>query len=254
MPDNFKLIPPINGLIGHRGVAALAPENTLASFQIAAKEFIQWIEFDVRLTKDNELVIFHDDTLERTTNGKGWVHETLLKHLLKLDAGKWFHPHYKNERIPHFSEIVQNLIDLDFTMNIELKIPPNATTQHEKALVEKLIETIKSIWPNNKRLPLVSSFHWGLIEYARALLPELPIGFLSDNITQDMLETVAKVPNASFNCHYQNITPEWMALAKSLNVPVLVFTVNDPLIAKRLLDDGVFAIFTDNPSRLALGL
>lgn len=247
---HFSPIAPKSGLIGHRGIAAMAPENTKASFELAALQGIDWVEFDVRLTKDNELVIFHDDTLERTTNGKGLVHEHTLDQLKELDAGSWFSPRFKDQTIPVFAQCIPLFHQLGLFINIELKIPPNASKHHRNNLVDLLFDVLVKHWPKTKPWPLVSSFHWDLLAHLREKLPQIPIGFLHDNCSRKMIEMVSNTPNSALHCGFESLSSPLMALCQAQSIPVLAFTVNEPKIAKELLQGGLYGIFCDDPHHL----
>jgi len=107
-------------IIGHRGVAGHAPENTLASIREAAAMGLMWVEFDVMMTKDGELVLIHDESLDRTTDGDGRVPKTSLAELKERDAGGWFDKRFQNERIPTLKETTKLLKKtIKFTKNIE---------------------------------------------------------------------------------------------------------------------------------------
>lgn len=248
--EHFALTPPRNQLIGHRGIAALAPENTMASFRLAASQQINWIEFDVRLTKDHKLIIFHDDTLERTTNGNGYVYEHNLQDLLALDAGSWFSKDFRGERIPVFAEIFTELLNLGLQSNIEMKFPANPSDEHIEALAKGLCVIIENEWPTNSPLPLISSFEWRALALVRQKLPQVPIGFLSEQCSADLIEQVAKTPNSALHCDYLALTPAFMAQALACSVPVLAYTVNEATIAKLLFEQRIFGIFSDNPQAL----
>lgn len=237
---------PKNGLIGHRGLAALAPENTLASFTAAALHGLDWIEFDVQLTKDNDLVIFHDDTLDRTTNGHGLLYEHTVTELLTLDAGSWFRADYKGEAIPIFSEILPTLLALPLTLNIELKLPTSHTPLHTKMLTERFCEVLAA-WPKSTPLPLVSSFYWPILEHVKATFPLLPVGYLCEQCAPQIIEKISTVTNAACHTDFHNLNPEIIALAKKYNVPLLAYTVNQVEIAQQLLENGLFAVFSDFP-------
>lgn len=247
---NFTPIPPHNRLIGHRGLAARAPENTMASFKLAASEGIDWVELDIQLTQDHFLVIFHDDTLERTTNGKGLVFEHTLDELSKLDAGSWFDPRFKDEHIPEFATTLPKLIDLNLQLNIELKVPkaPPEGYLYRFALIFSQI--LRSLWPANRAYPLVSSFNWPLLEAVRTYLPNLPIGYLSNTCSYDLIDKVIPINNASFHCNYHAINADLLDFAHKHGVPILVYTVNDPKEASELLKQGVYALFSDDPTHL----
>src|SRR3990167_2302278 len=94
------------GVIAHRGASHLAPENTLASFIMASELPIEWVEFDVMLSKDQVPVVFHDDTLSRTTNGTGFIDQFTFDELRNLDAGSWFSSRFVGEKIPSLSEVI----------------------------------------------------------------------------------------------------------------------------------------------------
>lgn len=248
--NHFTPPTPFDGLIGHRGIAKHAPENTLSSFLLCKQHGINWVEFDVRLTKDNELIIFHDDTLDRTTNGQGWVHEHTLAELKELDAGSWFSPRFAHERVLSLIEALPALLDMALFLNIELKIPPNASMEHEDILVIKLLQILDEIWPQERSLPLISSFHWNLLKKIRRVNAKLPLGFLHEDCNQSLLRTIRDIPNAAFHCHYQSLHPSLFALIRELKVPVLAYTVNEPTEAARLLKAGIFGVFSDDPKHI----
>jgi glycerophosphoryl diester phosphodiesterase len=108
-------------IIGHRGASHIAPENTMASFEAALKLGVDGIETDVQETKDGQLVLCHDELLNRTTNGKGLIKDYTLKELKELSAGAWFSKEYENERIPLLEELLDILKNRDILINIEIK-------------------------------------------------------------------------------------------------------------------------------------
>ncbi|MGL4971324.1 MAG: glycerophosphodiester phosphodiesterase family protein, partial [Cetobacterium sp.] len=107
-------------ILAHRGASGTAPENTIAAFKKAIIDGCDGFEFDVQQTKDGKLVVFHDWTLERTSNGKGYVREHTLDELKELDAGSWFGEEFKGEKIPTLEETL-DLIPDNMLINIELK-------------------------------------------------------------------------------------------------------------------------------------
>jgi glycerophosphoryl diester phosphodiesterase len=124
-------------VVAHRGLSAEAPENTFDSFDLAISNGIEHIEFDVQLTKDNEVVIIHDDTVDRTSNGSGYVSEKNLKELKNLDFGSWFSGKFKCIKIPTFEELLDRYRDINLVVEIKGKQPE---------LVSKVMEIIS----NNK--------------------------------------------------------------------------------------------------------
>ena len=121
-------IPPY--VIAHRGISAKAPENTLASFEQAASvPGIDMIELDVRLTKDEEIIVLHDRTLQRTSTGNGPVRNYSLEEIRRLDAGSWFHPMFSEQRIPTLEEVFQNIgnqlwVDIEVKSDLFHREPP----------------------------------------------------------------------------------------------------------------------------------
>lgn len=247
--QDFTPTPPIDQLIGHRGIAALAPENTMASFMLAASHNVSWVEFDVRLTKDNELIIFHDDTLERTTNGYGYVYEHTLRELLTLDAGSWFSTAFAGEKIPVFGDVFSDLVHLGLQCNIEMKFPPQPSPSHISMLANRLGQILLK-WPTGHPLPLVSSFEWEALALIRQQFPQIPIGFLTEQCTNEIIALVAKTSNAALHCDYLSLTTGLLSRANSLDVPILAYTVNEASIADHLFSQQVFGLFSDNPLAL----
>lgn len=247
----FTPPPPAQGLIGHRGIAARAPENTLVGFKLAAEEGVSWIEFDIQLTHDQKLVIIHDDTLERTTDGGGLVCQKTLSELQSLDAGSWFSSQFKNEKIPELGETLSTLREFDIFLNIELKIPEQNVPFSPTQFADCFVNVLDQYWPKSKPLPLISSFQWPFVEAVRSIIPSIPIGFLHESCSFTLIDEVYAHDNAAFHCDWRALTPEFLRYANDLSVPILAYTVNDSEKASSLLEQGVFGLFTDDPIRLA---
>ena len=233
-------LPPI---IGHRGSADLAPENTLAGIHRAHREGVTWVEFDVKLTADNIPILMHDDRLDRTTNGKGRVAEASLEDILSLDAGAWFAPAFVNEPVPTFRAALELCIELDLGVNVELKPCPG----REDETARIALETLREVWPENGKRPkpLISSFDQPALAAARDAAPDLPRGCLVTRIPgrwQERFDALA--------CTTLNVSNRWLRqrhidVARDRNIPVLVYTVSDSVRAMTLWNMGVTSIFTD---------
>lgn len=247
---SFTPLRPKTGIIGHRGISALAPENTLAGFKLAAEQGLDWIEFDVRLTKEGALIIFHDATLERTTYSIGAVKDSTLEQLSLCDAGSWFSHHFAQEKIPVLSKDLPALLDLNLFLNIELKVDPKTHFKRVQKIGTELVKILKTQWASDRPLPLISSFHWPLLHKIRAQLPDVPLGFAHQDIDADMIKMVAQTPNASLHTHYRHLSVEFLSMAQQYALPIFAYTVNEPKIAQALLQAGVFAIFSDDPPYL----
>jgi len=241
----FQLNAPSNGLIGHRGLASFAPENTLIGFQMAKVKGFEWIEFDIQLSKDNELIVIHDHNLNRTTNGNGLVYEQHSEILSKLDAGSWFAQEFSGASIPNLEKDLLKILKLDLNINIEIKCPPEAKQDYKDTIADKIISLITNRWYSFYSLPLISSFDWDILLRIRKALPKQPIGFLCENITADVLRIAAQTSNASIHCSYSNLSDAQIYQAQAFNIPLLVYTVNQQELANKLIDTGVFGVFTD---------
>lgn len=240
-------------MIGHRGAPKYAPENTLASFKNAAHLGLNWVEFDVQLTKDKELVIFHDDTLERTSNGSGLVIDHTLKEIQRLEAGSWFSTEFQNEKIPTLIETLPLLQAWGLTPNIEIKCRKNQDPNLTKRVAYKLADCLVQYWPYTKTFPLVTSFdHSALFYYREKLLInnvplQAPIAFLVDNVETHHIILVNKTPNSMLHCSQEEVTPEYVHTLTQRGIPLFVYIINDKPLGLRYLQAGAMAIFTDIP-------
>ncbi len=149
----------MNGLIlprviGHRGLAARAPENTLAGFAEAARLGVGWIELDVQLTSDGVPVVFHDDRLERTTDGRGCLTETSFADLRRLDAGRWFSDRFAGQRVPSLAETLTFLIDAGLGLNLEIKASEEAGAR----TATQALSCLRALWPGDGAAAVVVEF------------------------------------------------------------------------------------------------
>lgn len=235
-----------NKLIGHRGVAGLRPENTYCSFAYAADLGLQSIEFDTLLTLDEKWVVIHDDTLDRTTNGSGLVRTKLLKELETLEAGLWFSPPYPNQKIPTLIGVLKQAKKLNLFSNIEIKGAENTPELHAKLITELLSD--------NKTFDLanlmLSSFTLPCLIKIRQLMPKIQIGYLIEQFAADTIDIAKRYQFTSINCDVKKITEANLTAAICADLPVFLYTVNDPDTAKFWISKGAAALFTDRPDLL----
>ncbi len=236
-----------NKIIAHRGASAYAPENTMAAFNKAFVLGARFFECDVMLSADNQLVVFHDETLKRTTSGRGCVSASSLESLQKLDAGTWFSKRFAGEKIPLLSELLQWLVFTDTNANIELK--PNSGTW-QKTTMEMLSQLYKH-WPANKPLPLISSFEWEALQLCRSLAPEMPLALLLDTWETNWLEKAKELRCYSIHFNRKALNAERVQAIKGAGFFLFAYTVNRKRQAKKLFEWGVDAVFSDYPDLLA---
>ncbi len=232
---------PYPRVVGHRGGGALAPENTLAGLRKAAAMGFGGVEFDVMLSADKVPVLIHDETLERTTDGRGAVSATPYARLASLDAGAWFGPEYRGERVPTLEQAGKLCVELGLWANVEIK-PAQGFERETGAAAAKLA---LELWRGASPAPLLSSFQRVALEAARAAAPELDRGFLTDRIEPDWRDAAQALGCVSVHCNCKYLTPAHAKEIRGAGYWLLCYTANDPETVRRLFSWGVDAIFTD---------
>ncbi len=238
--------PALPRLIGHRGAAAYAPENTLASIRKAAALGARWVEFDVRLTRDGALVLLHDDTLGRTAGHPARLRDVEAAALAALDAGAWFGKAFAGERVPTLRAAIATLAELRLGANIEIKAVPGDAAATARALAVLLDEA----WPATLPPPLVSSFEIEALAAIQEAAPHWPRGLLLKRLEGDWRGLLDRLDAATLNLDHKPLTAASVAAACAAGRPVLCYTVNDPARARALFDWGVTGIFSDRPDLL----
>lgn len=235
--------PELPFVIGHRGAAALAPENTLISLVRAKQEGATWVEFDVKLSRFGGAVLFHDPTLERTTDGTGNVKDHSLSELRELDAGQWFDPAFTGERIPTFLEAMVILAREGLGANVEIK--PDEGRERETA--SSVARLIGSDWPRDVPLPVISSFSEEAIDVAHQEASEVPRAMLFWKLPNNWRDVVARYQCSAIHMSDRHLTPTLIQDAAEIGLPVRIYTINDPSRANELRAMGAQSIFTDRP-------
>ena len=245
-------------VFAHRGGGGLFPENTLLAFEDSAKLGVDFLELDVHSTSDGTLVVMHDGSVERTTDGRGQIKEMSLENLKKLDAGYLFTTDNgatfpfrgKGITVPTLAEIFDALPGMNF--NIEPK-------QQTPSIIKPLCELIRARKMEDKII--VGSFHQAVIDEFRATCPEIATSASPSEVTTFL--TLSKTGiSESYNPPMQAlqipenlgklsvVTKNFVENAHRKNLKVHVWTVNDPADMQRLIDEGVDGIMTDYPDRL----
>jgi len=222
--------------IGHRGAMGYEPENTLRSFRRALGMDCHMVELDVHRCRTGELVVIHDDTLERTTNGTGPVREKTLAELRTLDAGK-------GEKIPLLEEVLDAIRE-KAGVNVELKGP--GTARPLAHLIERLRR--EKGWRNEAFL--VSSFDYDELSAFRKLDPEIPIGILFKEVPVGLFEFARYIRALSFNPLFRIVDNGLVDAAHRDGIKVLVWTVNEPEDIDRMKSLGVDGICSNYPDRI----
>ncbi|QKJ85263.1 glycerophosphoryl diester phosphodiesterase [Paramixta manurensis] len=231
---------PYPKIVAHRGGGKLAPENTLAAIDVGAHYGHTMIEFDAKLSQDNQIFLLHDDTLNRTSNGRGVAGELPWQRLVQLDAGGWFNPRFQHERLPLLSEVADRCRQHGMMANIEIK----PTTGQEQETGRAVALAARELW-QGQTAPLLSSFSYAALESAMQAAPELPRGLLLEKWQADWREMTERLECVSIHLNYRVLNAARIAQLKQAGLRILVYTVNRPERARSLLEQGVDAICTD---------
>lgn len=237
-------------VIGHRGAALLAPENTLAGFRKAAELGCRMVEFDVRLSLDGVPVVFHDDRLERVTDGKGAVGETRFRDLKALDAGAHFAPACKGEAIPSLAEALALLRELGLAFDLELKAEPG----RERPLAEAAAAELARLWSPTLPAPLVTSFQPEALAAFQHLAPAVARGYLVETLPREWRAAVERLGAQAVICNQRLISSEAVRAVKTGGYPLLAYTVNHGERAVELLARGVDGVISDVPDAIMAAL
>ena len=231
--------------IAHRGYRAQYPENTLIAFQAALEAGVQMIELDVVLSHDRKLIVIHDATLERTTNGEGSVGDYTLEQLKQLDAGEWFHPRFAGERLPELSEVL-DLADGQVWINIEIK--PHAYESHHPpdAVERQIVELICRRGIADR--VLISSFDLSLLQHIATLEHAPALGMISRNpANKQTLEKCTRLKVVSWHPNHQILTPEQVKAMHACDIRVFPYNADTGEEIARVLEMAVDGVISSDP-------
>lgn len=231
-------------IIGHRGAAAEAPENTLASIRRAAADGATWVEFDVKLSRDGVPMLFHDDTLQRTTDGKGRPEDLTMAELKRLDAGGWFSPAFAGERIPTLGETVAVLMELGLGANVEIKPAPGQAAETARAVAAALAAE----WVMDLPPQVVSSFSEDSLAAFADAAPGADRALLVGKLPADWKARADRLGCRALHMSNKAATRANVAAVLDAGYAVRVYTINDRARMDALRDIGVGSVFTDRPA------
>ncbi|THF73713.1 glycerophosphodiester phosphodiesterase [Cohnella fermenti] len=235
------------GLINfaHRGASAYCPENTMAAFVRGIELGANGIETDVQMTADGQLVLIHDELLARTTGSPKLVKDATLEEIKRLDAGSWFDPQFKGERVPTLAELLELVCGTGVQVNLELK---NGVVLYPE-LEEAVIAEVRRYGLTEQ--VIISSFnHYSLVK-CKLLAPEIRTGILYGEGLYEPWDYAGRVRADALHAFYYAVIPEWVEQAAARGIVYHPYTVNDAATMRRLVGMGVAGIITDYPDRLA---
>jgi glycerophosphoryl diester phosphodiesterase len=206
-----------------------------------------WVEFDVRLTADRQLILLHDERLERTTDGRGKAILLPLAAIRSFDAGRRFGTQFRGESVPTLAEAVTVLGELGIGANIEIK----AAHGREDETGTLVAAMIARLWPRQLPQPLISSFHQRGLAAARAHAPEIARGLLFRTLPKDWRALAESLACSTIHADHRYLSAPLVAEIQGAGYPVLAYTVNDPMRAHVLFGWGVTSVFSDVPHMLS---
>jgi glycerophosphoryl diester phosphodiesterase len=231
-------------VVGHRGAAARAPENTLPSFRTAWAAGAGWVEADVQPTADDVPVILHDDDLDRTTDGTGPLRSRAAHAVATLDAGRWFGAEFAGTRVPTLADLLSALDTGDRRLLLEIK------GDHTPRQIQVVIDRIRAARAGER--VFLESFELDALRMVRQILPDEPVGLLVERIDDDPVEACRQIGATAYNPEFGELLarPDLVRRLHEAEIAVMVWTVNRPPDWARLTELGVDAIITDDPGAL----
>ncbi len=231
-------------VFAHRGSSGTCPENTILAYKEAVEVGSDGIEIDVQYTKDNELVVIHDSTVNRTTNGKGLVKDYTLEEIKRLDAGSWFSEQFALEQIPTIEEVLAFVKEKEgLLLNIELK---NVVIHHE-GIEERVIQLVRE-YGLTKRVILSSFNHISLHKFSK-LAPEIECAVITLDKQYKPWDYIASVGAAGWHPQWSKIDQYIINEMKKRKHPVRIYTINRVDQMEAFLANNIDAIMTDYPGR-----
>ncbi|MDH4330611.1 MAG: glycerophosphodiester phosphodiesterase family protein [Candidatus Moranbacteria bacterium] len=217
-------------IVGHKGAAGYAPENTLTSFQKAIDVGCDRAELDVRLTKDNQVVVFHDKEVSALTDGEGFVNEMTLDEIKKLNCGD-------GEKIPTLQEVVDLCKD-KIDLQIELKAEGTPELVNEIVVKNEIEDQV-----------VITSFKENFLKEIKSLNPDLKVGllFYTNEAMLKIWELTEEIPLDFFAPHSEMVTKEFIEKAHDIGKTVYAYRVNEKDLGDKLISMGVDSIGTDFP-------
>ncbi|WP_252502500.1 glycerophosphodiester phosphodiesterase [Sporosarcina sp. Marseille-Q4943] len=231
-------------IFAHRGASGNYPENTIAAFKEAARLPVFGVEFDVHMTADGELVVIHDELIDRTSDGTGYVKDMSIADLKNHDFGSWFSSEFQGATIPTLPEVLDVFDSTDHKLNIELK----SDIFPYEGMVEKVLDLIEARRMESR--VIISSFDHAAIQSVKQLNPHIETAALFMEVLVHPLDYLHKIPADALHILFPAAFRPSIAEVISSGMPVRTFTVNDETYAKTLKQAGVQAIFTDYPEKM----
>lgn len=232
-------------MVAHRGFSSKYPENTILALRKAFEAGCRGLEFDVRVTRDKELVVLHDATVDRTSDGTGNIFDLYLDEVKDLDAGSWKSPEYEGERIPLFTEVLDEFKDESVFLVAEIKYEEEYTY----SMVSQVALSILARRMEHKCY--VMCFDWDVVNFIKARFPTIRTGILGSGSTDGALEEALKHNHEfiswGFSSLHQLVVSEWVNNGLGVNA----WTINNEASLQSIYNMGVRSLSGDDSEMLA---
>jgi glycerophosphoryl diester phosphodiesterase len=232
---------PYPRLVAHRGGGRHAPENTMAAVKLGQSLGYAAHEFDVKLTRDGVAILMHDATLERTTDSRRRAADLEWAALARLDAGGWHSAQFRGEPIPTFEAIAKQLLSQGTMAHIEIKPTPG----FDRMTGEAVARETQRLWAGAKVPPVFSSFSFEALMAAKEVAPEIPRGWLIDDVTDADFDRLRALDATSLHTNHKKFDLATLQRIHAEGYRVMLYTVHDVERARMLLEAGVDGLFTD---------
>ncbi|RJX65774.1 glycerophosphoryl diester phosphodiesterase [Vibrio sinensis] len=229
-------------IVGHRGVAGCYPENTRVSIEAAIRQGLLWVEVDIQPTQDDILVVAHDHSIERCSNGHGRIDTLTLEQLRQFDFGAWFSPQFDNEPIMTLQELLALAKQHNLHLNLEVKID-----HHDASHVAQLVQQELQRCNVHQDTVLLSSFSHEVIRALHQFCPKYKLAVLSERLRSQDIDLLKEVQAFSCNLNFRWVNREQINRLHQDGYQVWCYTVNNPRKLKHL--PTLDAIFSDFPQR-----
>ncbi|AFT81589.1 glycerophosphoryl diester phosphodiesterase [Leuconostoc carnosum] len=230
--------------IAHRGISAQAPENTRAAFNKMLPLGVSWLETDIDISSDNQLILIHDNQVDRTSDSEGEVNHKSFSELQKIDFGGWFGTDFVGEHIVTLDWLIDFINANQLNVNFELKTA--VTEDNQQYYLKRVVSALNRV--NSGSDMIVSSFNLELLEKYHQLMPQVAIGVLIEGPLPDNIVALAQKIDAKYiHPDVTYLTQNQVSYLVANQLAVNVWTVDDDLMAIELEKWGVNAIFTDFP-------
>ncbi len=227
-------------IIAHRGASADAPENTMAAFLLGVDQGCEMIELDIHLTKDKQIVVIHDATLDRTTSGSGNVADMAYEELQTADAGSWFDEQFAGEKVSLLEDVLST-VPAHVAFNVEIK------SSKEEQICARLLDVLKRT--NRLEQTVISSFDFECLAQLQKLDRSMKVGLLYSSEPVDYMQVEQDLGMEIYSLHpqYHLVNEEYMAAANKHGKVVFPWTVDGKEDLERMMQLGVSGIITNKP-------